>query len=146
MSENKDDIDKIVEDIQAAIIEDTRKVYSEKVVEYWLTPRNFRKMENPDGFGKLTGPCGDTMQIFIKVSGEKIVDACFITDGCGPSIAAGGMATQLTKGLSLEAARHISQEDILRALGGLPEESVHCAFLASSTLNEAIRDYLSDKR
>jgi nitrogen fixation NifU-like protein len=146
MSKMEEDIDRVVKEIQTAIIEDTRKDYSEKVVEYWLNPRNFGEMVNPDGFAKLTGPCGDTMQIFIKVKGEKITDACFITDGCGPSVVAGGMATKLAKGRSLEAARDISQEVILAALGGLPEESVHCALLASNTLNDAIENYLTNKK
>ncbi len=145
MSKKEEDIDRVVEEIQAAIIEDSKKAYSEKVVDYWLNPRNFGKMDNPDGLGKVSGPCGDSMEMFIMVNGEEIADVCFVTDGCGPSIAAGGMATELAKGIDIDSARHINQEVILDALGGLPEESMHCALLASSTLQKAIDDYFSRK-
>lgn len=140
------ELDKAVEGIQKAAIEDAKKIYSQKVIDHWMHPRNFGKMDNPDGFGKLTGPCGDTLQIFIRVNGKKITDARFIADGCGPSIAAGSMAAGLAKGKDLQEARHISQEVILNTLDGLPEESTHCALLASLTLNEAIKDYLSNKK
>lgn len=140
------ELDKAIEGIQKEVIEDAKKNYSQKVIEHWLHPRNFGKMDNPDGYGKLTGPCGDTIQIFIRVNDAKITDARFITDGCGPSIAAGGMAAELAKGKDLQEARHISQEVILNALDGLPEESAHCTLLASLTLNEAIKDYLSNKK
>jgi len=119
-----------------------RKVYSETVVDHAMNPRNVGSMENADGFARITGPCGDTMEIWLKVRNDSIVGASFMTDGCGTTIAAGSMITELAKGKSAMQALKISQRDVLSVLGGLPEESQHCALLAANTLKEAIRDYL----
>lgn len=75
----------------------------------------------------------------------RVVNATFWTDGCGPSIASGSMVTELVKGRGIVEAQKITQDDILNALGGLPEESQHCALLAANTLKEAVRDYLAFK-
>jgi len=119
-----------------------RKVYSETVVDHAMNPRNVGSMENADGFARITGPCGDTMEIWLKVRNDSIVGASFMTDGCGTTIATGSMITELAKGKSAMRALKISQRDVLSVLGGLPEESQHCALLAANTLKEAIRDYL----
>jgi nitrogen fixation NifU-like protein len=139
------DFEKRVNGLQESIMEDARKIYSEKVIERWLNPRNSGKVRDADGFAKIKGPCGDTMQISLKIKETQIVDIRFLTDGCASSIAAGSMATELAKGQDIEDAMKISQQMILDALDGLPEESVHCALLASNTLKEAIKDYLNSK-
>jgi nitrogen fixation NifU-like protein len=140
------DLDKMIEKTQASIIEDARETFSEEVVNRWLNPKNIGKMENPDGFGRVTGPCGDTLEIFFKVKDDRITKALFMTNGCGTTIAAGSMTTDLATGKNIKDALKISQEIILDALGGLPEDSRHCALLASNTLKEAIKDYLAYKR
>ena len=140
------DFEKAVNELEASIMEDARKVYSEKVIERWLNPRNQGEVRNADGFAKIKGPCGDTMQISFKVKGGRLSRIKFMTDGCASSIASGSMATELAEGKKLEEATKISQEMILDALDGLPEESVHCALLASSTLKEAIKNYFDSKR
>lgn len=73
----------------------------------------------------------------------EVAKANFLTDGCGTSIASGSMVTELAKGKNVAKALKISGEDVLNALGGLPEESQHCAFLAANTLKAAIKDYLA---
>jgi nitrogen fixation NifU-like protein len=135
------DFEKTVNELQESIMEEARKVYSEEVIERWLDPRNLGKIRNPDGFAKITGPCGDTMQISFRVKDGRLSKIKFITDGCASSIAAGSMATELAQGKTIEEALAISQQMILEALEGLPEESVHCALLASNTLKEAIKNY-----
>ena len=140
------DFEKTVNEIQTSIMEDARSIYSEKVIELWLNPRNCGKVRNADGFAKIKGHCGDTMQISFKVKDGKLSKIKFMTDGCASSIAAGSMATELAKGQDIEDAMKISQQMILDALDGLPEESVHCALLASNTLKEAIKDYLNSKK
>jgi nitrogen fixation NifU-like protein len=140
------DFGKTVNELQASIMEDARKIYSEKVIKRWLNPRNLGKIRNPDSFAKIKGPCGDTMQISFKVRDERLSKTKFMTDGCASSIAAGSMATELANGRRLEEALEISQQMILDALDGLPEESVHCALLASNTLKEAIKNYFGSKR
>lgn len=140
------DFEKLANELQASIMEDARKIYSEKVIGRWLNPRNLGKIRKPDGFAKIKGPCGDTMQIFFKVEDHKISKIKFMTDGCASSIAAGSMAAELAQGKKLEEAAEISQQMILDALDGLPEESVHCALLASNTLKEAVKNYSDSKK
>jgi nitrogen fixation NifU-like protein len=130
------------EQFEELIKQEMRKIYSEAAIEHGMNPRNLGELEDADGFGRVTGPCGDTMHIWIKVKDDTISDIGFLTDGCGTSIASGSMATELAKGKSLAEAHKISQEDVLNALGGLPEESQHCALLAADTLKAAIREYL----
>jgi len=123
-----------------------RKVYSETTIDHAMNPRNIGDMDDADGFARLTGPCGDTMEIQIRVNNDIITDVAFLTDGCGTSIAAGSMVTELAKGKNITEAQRISRQDVLDALGGLPEESEHCALLAARTLNKTIRDYLTVKK
>ena len=134
------------EKFQELIRAEMRKVYSEAVVDHAMNPRNLGNMEDADGFARVTGPCGDTMEIWLRVKNGTIADASFLTDGCGTSIASGSMITEVVKGKAVPQARKISQNDVLSALGGLPEESKHCALLAANTLKEAIRDYLAMKK
>jgi nitrogen fixation NifU-like protein len=140
------DFEEMVNEIQESIMEDARRTYSEKVIERWLNPRNMGKIRDADGFAKVRGPCGDTMQISFKVKDHRISKIRFTTDGCASSIAAGSMATELAKGDKLEKAAEISQQMILEGLDSLPEESAHCALLASNTLKEAIKNYFDPKR
>jgi nitrogen fixation NifU-like protein len=130
------------EQFEELIKQEMRKIYSEAAIEHGMNPRNLGELEDADGFGRVTGSCGDTMHIWIKVKDGTISDIGFLTDGCGTSMASGSMATELAKGKSLAEAHKISQEDVLNALGGLPEESQHCALLAADTLKAAIREYL----
>ena len=134
------------EQFEELIKAEMRKVYSETAIDHAVNPRNVGDMENADGFAKVTGPCGDTMEIWLKVKNGTIADATFMTDGCGTSIASGSIVTEEAKGKGIGKARTISQQDVLNALGGLPEESEHCALLAANTLKEAIRDYLAMKK
>jgi len=135
-----------LEKLQAQIIEDAKKVYSGKVIERWLSPKNMGTIEDPQGHGKITGPCGDTMEIFLRIDKDKLIEAKFLTDGCATSLASGSMATELAVGKTVSEALKIGQQIILENLGGLPTESEHCALLASDTLKKALRDYLANKR
>jgi nitrogen fixation NifU-like protein len=117
--------------------------YTEVVIDHAQNPRNVGRIPNADGVGMITGPCGDTMEIWLRVGEEVIKEATFWTDGCGTTIAAGSMITELAKGKTIREAMRITQKYVLDALGGLPEESQHCALLASTTLKEAVKDYLA---
>jgi len=134
------------DELQELILEDARKIYSETTIDHFMKPRNLGDMGDADGFARVTGSCGDTMEIWLKVKNGTIASATFMTDGCGTSIASGSMVTELVKGRSVGEARRISQQDVLGALGGLPEESEHCALLAADTLKEAIKDYMMMER
>lgn len=118
---------------------------SPRVVERAKHPRNYGSLDEWDGHARITGPCGDTMEFWVKVSSQGILQASFITDGCGASRAAGSMATELATGQFVKKAIQIQQGDVLRALGSLPGDSEHCALLAVNTLQAAIRDCLRRK-
>ena len=134
------------EEFERLIKQEMRKIYSEAAIEHGMNPRNLGDMDDADGFGRVTGSCGDTMEIWLKVRAGTIAKANFLTDGCGTSIASGSMVTELAKGKNIAKALKISQEDVLKALGGLPEESQHCALLAADTLKAAIKNYLALQR
>ncbi len=99
------------------------------------------EIRDANGVGKITGTCGDTLQIQIRVEDERIRESRFITDGCGTSIACGSMLTEMITDKTIEDALMINSDDLLRSLDGLPEEYVHCSVLAVNVLREAIDDY-----
>jgi nitrogen fixation protein NifU and related proteins len=121
-----------------------RRTYTETVIDHAMNPRNVGMLSAADAWARLTGPCGDTMEVWIKVR-ENIVDrASFWTDGCGASIACGSMVTELARGRTIEECLEIGEQGVLDALGDLPEESRHCALLAATTLKAAAGDYMKD--
>ena len=131
------DLDATAEELQAWIIQDARTFYSEEVVRRWLEGPNFGRIERADGHCRFTGPCGDTMEIFLSVSNGHVARATFMTDGCAATVACGSVACDLVAGKALERVGEVTQEEILAALGGLPEEFLHCALLAATTLKAA---------
>jgi len=140
------DFDRLVAELQRQITEQERAFYSAKVVEEAHNPRNLDRMAEPDAYGIVHGWCGDTMEVYLRLNGARIEEATFMTDGCGPSVACGSMLTRLVLGMSLEEAGEIRPEDLIAALDGLPEESLHCAELAVSTLREAIANWHVEDR
>ena len=134
-----------LEAIQSQLRADSRKIYTDTVIDHITNPRNVGGIPDDDGFGSISGSCGDTMEIWIKVKDGGIQKATFWTDGCGATVATGSMITELARGKSVSQAQRLTKQDLLEALGGLPEENVHCAALAANTLKEAIIDYLAIK-
>ena len=118
------------------------KVHSKETVEHALDPRNMVPMSEPNGHARITGPCGDTMEIFLKVKNGRVVAASFLTNGCCSTIACGSVATELAKGKKISEVEKIIPDSIIKVLGGLPEDSVHCSVLAANTLKAAAEDYL----
>ena len=117
-------------------------MYTEKVMDHFMNPRNVGEIENADGMGEVGNvKCGDIMRIYIKVNGEIIEDIKFKTFGCGSAIAASSMATELIKGLTVEEALKVTNKQVVDALGGLPPVKVHCSVLAEQALKAAIYDY-----
>ncbi len=135
------DIDKLAKRLEDSILEDAREVFSETVLEHAYNPRNMGEISDADGVGKITGTCGDTVQISIRVEDGRIRESRFLTDGCGTSIACGSMLTEMIKDRTIEEALMIKSNDLLRSLDGLPDEHVHCTVLAVDTLHAAIDDY-----
>jgi len=105
-------------------------------------PHHMGPMDSFSGHARITGPCGDTMEFWILVDEDKIRKVSFITDGCDPSKACGSMTTCMAEGKTIARAKQISQQDVLNALDGLPEDHEHCALLATNTLKAACDDYI----
>jgi nitrogen fixation NifU-like protein len=142
-----EDLEKFARELQEQILEQIKKRYSQVVIDNWQNPNNFQKMENPDGCAQAKGSCGDTMEMFLKMKNDVIQRCTFQTDGCGTTIACGSVATGLALGKTFtQALASVSASEILKKLGGLPEEDVHCAQLAAETLRRALADYLYQKR
>jgi len=135
-----------LDDFQALVMADAHKIYPEAVIDHAMNPRNLGTMQDANGFASVTGPCGDTIEVWLKVNDNTITDINFMTDGCGTSIASDSMMAELAKNKSIGGTTRISQQDILNALGGLPEESEHCALLSVNTLKTAIKDYLATQK
>lgn len=120
-------------------------MYNEKVMDHFQNPRNAGEMLNPNGVGEVGNmKCGDIMKIFIKVEGGRIQDINFLTFGCGAAIASSSMLTELVKGKTLEEALNITNMDVAKNLGGLPDAKLHCSNLAADALHKAIEDYQSN--
>lgn len=132
-------------ELESMMTEDMRGIFSDAVIDHAMNPRNVGCIPDENGFGTINGSCGDTLEIWLKVNGENIQNATFWTDGCGATIATGSMVTELARGKSIIEALSISKHDVINALGGLPEDHIHCAALAANTLREAIKNYLAFK-
>lgn len=118
------------------------EAYSDTVIEHFMCPRNVGNMNDADGEGTVGDPsCGDSLTIYIKVKNDVIEDISFLVFGCAAAIATSSMTTELAKGKTIEEALKISEDDIVRALGGLPENKKHCSNLGAKALRNAIDDY-----
>lgn len=137
-----DEFDNLVKGLQNQIFEETRATYGEIAFQRWLKPLFMGALQDVDGYGRVTGVCGDTMEIFLKFVNDRVKEATFRTNGCGSSVVCGSFAAEFAHGRSPEEITDITGEAILSALGGMPEEDRHCAFLASETLQEALDDYM----
>jgi nitrogen fixation NifU-like protein len=135
-----DKLDRLVADLQREIDHKEQALYSAR------NPTNLGCMEAPDAHAVVTGSCGDTMAIYLRLNGSTIQEATFMTDGCGSSLACGNMLTRMVQGMPLEEANEVNPEDLTLALDGLPEESAHCAKLAVNTLRQAIAQYHQERR
>lgn len=116
--------------------------YSSIVIDHLNHPRNMGEIEDPDGVGEAQNPaCGDTMRLFIKVEADRIIDAKFLTFGCGAAIASSSITTEMVKGRTIVEALKISNQVVAEALGGLPPSKIHCSVLAEQAIRAAVLDY-----
>jgi len=122
-------------------------IYSEKVMEHFMSPRNVGEIENPDGVGEIGNPvCGDMMTFYIKVKDNRLEDVKFKTFGCGAAIAVSSMVSEMAIGKTLEEAMKITPQLVADELEGLPKNKFHCSNLGAQALHKAIEDYQSKKK
>ena len=121
-------------------------LYSEKVMDHFMNPRNVGKIEHADGVGEVgNAKCGDIMKIYIKVNDGIITDVKFNTFGCGSAIASSSMATEMIKGKPVSEALELTNKAVAEALDGLPAHKLHCSVLAEEAIKAAIEDYEKKK-
>lgn len=131
----------MLDELQEEVARRERELYSDVVIREARSPKNVGRMLDADASGLVHGWCGDTMAFYLRLEGETVVEATFITDGCGATLACGSMLSQMITGMKLEDAEWVMPEDLIEALDGLPEESAHCAGLAVSTLQNALLNW-----
>ena len=117
-------------------------LYSEKVMDHLMHPRNVGVIEDADGIGEVgNAKCGDIMKIYLKIEDNIIVDVKFETFGCGSAIASSSMATEMIKGKSIDDAMSLTNQAVTEALDGLPAVKIHCSVLAEEAIKNALKDY-----
>ena len=117
-------------------------LYSEKVMDHFLHPRNVGVLEDADGVGEDgNAKCGDIMKIYLKIDNDVISDVKFETFGCGSAIASSSMATEMIKGKPVSEALQLTNKAVAEALDGLPAHKLHCSVLAEEAIKSALKDY-----
>ena len=117
-------------------------LYSEKVMDHFMHPRNVGVIEDASGVGEIgTAKCGDIMKIYLKIENDIIVDVKFETFGCGSAIASSSMATEMIMGKSIHEAMELTNKAVAEALDGLPAHKMHCSVLAEEAIKQALKDY-----
>ncbi|MDD3520746.1 MAG: Fe-S cluster assembly scaffold protein NifU [Actinomycetota bacterium] len=117
-------------------------MYNEKVLDHFTNPRNVGEIKGADGVGEVGNPvCGDMMTFYIKVKDNKIDDVKFKTFGCGAAIAVSSMVSEMAKGKTLDEAMKITNKDVAKRLGGLPDNKMHCSNLGAEALHAAIENF-----
>lgn len=117
-------------------------MYSEKVMDHFMNPRNVGEIEDASGVGTVgNAKCGDIMKVYLKIENDIIEDVKFKTFGCGAAVATSSMATELVMGKTIEEALKITNKAVMEALDGLPPVKVHCSVLAEEALHAALWDY-----
>ena len=117
-------------------------LYSEKVMDHFLHPRNVGVIEDADAIGEVgNARCGDIMKMYLKIKDGIVVDVKFETFGCGSAIASSSMATEMIKGTPLSEVRKLTNQAVTEALDGLPAHKIHCSVLAEEAIQSALEDY-----
>jgi nitrogen fixation protein NifU and related proteins len=121
--------------------------YTKQLIQRFQNPKFVKNFKNPDGVGEVGNIiCGDIMHLEIKVIKNKIKDIGFKTFGCCAAIASSDIVCELAKGRTLEEAKKLTKEEVIKKLGGMPQVKIHCSILGINALKKAIEDYERKKR
>lgn len=138
-----DRLDAFVDALQEKIFNEAKGALGEEGFDRWRNPCYRGKLKVYDVHSRVTGECGDTMDIYLRVEKGVVVEASYVTDGCGTSNVCGSFAAELSIGKTMEALADITGEVILEKLGKLSEDEQHCAYLAAGTLHEGVKIYMT---
>ena len=117
-------------------------LYSEKVMDHFLHPRNVGVIEDANAVGEVgNAKCGDIMKMYLKIKDDVVEDVKFETFGCGSAIASSSMATEMIKGKPLSEVEKLTNKAVTEALDGLPAHKIHCSVLAEEAIHSALEDY-----
>ena len=117
-------------------------LYSEKVMDHFLHPRNVGVIEDANAIGEVgNAKCGDIMKMYLKIRDDIVEDVKFETFGCGSAIASSSMATEMIKGKPLSEVKNLTNKAVTEALDGLPAHKIHCSVLAEEAIHSALEDY-----
>jgi len=115
-------------------------MYSAELLDHFEHPRNPGRVDSPDASATVENPaCGDILELSLKISGGRILEARFRAKGCVPAMACGAALTELIKGKTIEQAHRLGREEIIKAVGGLPQTSIHASHLAVDVLRAALQ-------
>ncbi len=142
----KDRLDAFVDSLQEQIFDEARTALGEQGFDRWQNPRYRGKMDSFSVHARVTGDCGDTINMYLKIKDGRVFDASYTTDGCGTSNVCGSFAAELAIGRDMEELADITGETILEKLGELPKDEQHCAYLAAGTLQEALKIYMTGNK
>ena len=135
-------LDDFVDNLQQQIYDEAKAAYGEKGFQRWLNPRHHGRMSDADAHARVTGQCGDTMEIYLKFEHGHVETATYFTDGCAASGICGSFAAELALGKDADALTDITGEAVRREIGRLPSAEEHCADLAAAAVQEALSSYM----
>lgn len=120
--------------------------YAEKAITYYLEKKNMGSLPDANQITELTGQCGDTMKIYLKIEDNRIKDAKIQVLGCPGAIASAMAAMDLIRGRTLDEAKALKDGDIYRELEDVPDQKNHCIMLTNNTIHKAIHEYVSNNK
>lgn len=139
-------MDDLGQDLQSRVDAEALAHYGPEAFRRWKALPTMRRIPEAQAVGRVTGSCGDTIEISLVLDAETIISGAFFSDGCGASQVCASVAVELAVGKCVDAAYDITGADILAVLEVFPDEERHCAYLAAEALNEALHGYMRRPR